>query len=192
MLFRSVARQTVGYFTTPDGDRDAYRPGRFPVWVYMEEDENQLFYGMPEFGGRAGIKVARHLRLGVDDDPDDPPDAIAQDKIEDVKRFMARFFTSSGWTLAGAEHCLYTNAPNEDFIIDLHPENPRIAIGAGFSGHGFKFGPLTGRLLAELAWEGKLSFPEADLAKRLFALGKQGVLSAGKAGKSPRLTPRTR
>lgn len=165
----TVARQTVGYFTTSEGDWDDYRPGRFPVWVYMEEDENHLFYGMPEWTGRAGVKVARHLRLGVDDDPDDPPDSIAQDRIEDVQRFMARFFAASGWTLSGAEHCLYTNAPNEDFIIDLHPENPRIAIGAGFSGHGFKFGPLTGRLLAELAWEGKPSFPEADLARRLFS-----------------------
>ena len=166
----NIARQTVGYFT-PEDDPDAYLPGRFPVWAYREQDENNLFYGMPVFG-RAGVKVGRHLRVGVDDDPDNPPDEIDQEKIEDVKRFMARFFTCKNWTLAGAEHCLYTNAPNEDFIIDLHPENPRIAFGAGFSGHGFKFGPLTGRLLAELAWEGKISIPDAELARRLFSLKK--------------------
>ena len=111
-----------------------------------------------------------HVCAGVDDDPDDPPAAIAQDKIDDLSRFMAGFFTSSGWTLVGAENCLYTNSPTEDFIIDLHPDNPRIAIGAGFSGHGFKFAPLTGRLLAELAWQGKISIPEADMARRLFSL----------------------
>lgn len=166
----NIARQTVGYFT-PEDDPDAYLPGRFPVWAYREQDENNLFYGMPVFG-RAGVKVGRHLRVGVDDDPDNPPDEIDQEKIADVKRFMARFFTCRNWTLAGAEHCLYTNAPNEDFIVDLHPENPRIAFGAGFSGHGFKFGPLTGRLLAELAWEGKISIPDAELARRLFSLEK--------------------
>ena len=166
----TISRQTVGYFT-PAHEPEAYRPGRFPVWVYMEQEENDLFYGMPEFG-RAGVKVARHMRIGVDDDPNEEPDAIDQDKIDDVKRFMAGFFTASGWTLADAEHCLYTNAPNEDFIIDLHPENPRIAFGAGFSGHGFKFAPLTGRLLAELAWEGKISIPEAEMARRLFSLKK--------------------
>ena len=166
----NIARQTVGYFT-PEDDPDAYLPGRFPVWAYREQDENNLFYGMPVFG-RAGVKVGRHLRVGVDDDPDNPPDAVDQEKIDDVRRFMARFFTCKNWTLAGAEHCLYTNAPNEDFIIDLHPENPRIAFGAGFSGHGFKFGPLTGRLLAELAWEGKISIPDAELARRLFSLKK--------------------
>ena len=166
----NVSRQTVGYFT-PGDDPDAYRPGRFPVWVYMEQEENDLFYGMPEFG-RAGIKVARHMRVGVDDDPDNPPDAIEQEKIDDVRRFMASFFSCKDWTLADAENCLYTNAPNEDFIIDLHPENPRIAFGAGFSGHGFKFSPLTGRLLAELVWEGKISIPDADLARQLFSLKK--------------------
>lgn len=166
----NIARQTVGYFT-PEDDPDAYLPGRFPVWAYREQDENNLFYGMPVFG-RAGVKVGRHLRVGVDDDPDNPPDAVDEEKIADVRRFMARFFTCKNWTLAGAEHCLYTNAPNEDFIIDLHPENPRIAFGAGFSGHGFKFGPLTGRLLAELALEGKISIPDAELARRLFSLKK--------------------
>jgi len=163
----TVTRQTVGYFTPP-GNADHYQRGRFPVWMYMGE-ANDVFYGMPEFG-RAGIKVARHVRYGVDDDPDAPPASIRQDRIDDIDRFMAGFFTLRGWTLAGAEHCLYTVSPDEDFIIDPHPENPRIAIGAGFSGHGFKFGPLTGRLLAELAWEGKLSIPEAETARRLFSL----------------------
>ena len=167
----AVARQTVGYFT-PAENPDAYQPGRLPVWMYMGE-ENDVFYGMPEFG-RAGVKVARHIRFGTDDDPDTPPDAIQEDKIDDLDRFMSGFFSSTGWTLAGAEHCLYTVSPNEDFIIDLHPDNPRIAIGAGFSGHGFKFGPLSGRLLAELAWEGRISIPEAELARHLFSIEKGG------------------
>jgi sarcosine oxidase len=167
----TVARQTVGYFTPAEGP-DAYRPGRFPVWMYMG-DGNDVFYGMPEFG-RAGVKAARHIRYGADDDADQPPQSVEQDRVDDITRFMARSFTSPGWTLAGAEHCLYTVAPDEDFIIDLHPENPRIALGAGFSGHGFKFGPLTGRLLAELAWEGKFSIPEANTARRLFSLAGKG------------------
>lgn len=168
----AVARQTVGYFAPP-GDIDDYRPGRFPVCMYMGEEENDVFYVMPEFG-RTGVKVARHVRYGRNDDPDDPPDSVAQYRIDDLKRFMTMLFSARGWTVAGAEHCLYTVSPNEDFIIDQHPENPRIAIGAGFSGHGFKFAPLSGRLLAELAWEGKVSIPEAETARRLFSLGDTG------------------
>ena len=40
--------------------------------------------------------------------------------------------------------------PDTDFIVDRHPELPQVAIGAGFSGHGFKFAPAIGELLAEL------------------------------------------
>jgi len=40
--------------------------------------------------------------------------------------------------------------PDTDFVVDRHPEQPRVAIGAGFSGHGFKFAPAIGELLAEL------------------------------------------
>ena len=69
----------------------------------------------------------------------------------------------------GAETCLYTNAPNEDFILDRHPSDPRIVIGAGFSGHGFKFGPLTGRILAELCLHGRTSVPPFEANRRVFA-----------------------
>ena len=172
-----VVRQTVGYFVPADNIAD-YRPGRFPVCMYMGEEENDVFYGMPEFG-RTGVKVARHVRYGRNDDPDDPPDFVAHERVGELNRFIAMFFSAKRWNLAGAEHCLYTVSPNEDFIIDLHPENPRIAIGAGFSGHGFKFGPLTGRLLAELAREGKLSMPEAETARRLFSLADKGNSGGG-------------
>ena len=56
--------------------------------------------------------------------------------------------------LKSARICLYTLTPDEDFIIDTHPEHSHVVIGAGFSGHGFKFGTLTGKILGELATEG--------------------------------------
>jgi glycine/D-amino acid oxidase-like deaminating enzyme len=46
--------------------------------------------------------------------------------------------------------CLYTMTPDEHFVIDRHPEHAHIVIGAGFSGHGFKFAPLIGHMLARL------------------------------------------
>jgi glycine/D-amino acid oxidase-like deaminating enzyme len=49
------------------------------------------------------------------------------------------------------ETCLYTNTPDYHFVLDRHPEIPNLAIGAGFSGHGFKFGPVLGEILADLA-----------------------------------------
>jgi len=52
--------------------------------------------------------------------------------------------------------------PDTDFIVDRHPEFPQVVIGAGFSGHGFKFAPAIGELLAEL-----LVDPRAETIPRL-------------------------
>ena len=57
-----------------------------------------------------------------------------------------------------AEVCLYTETPDEDFIIDVHPDAPNLLIAAGFSGHGFKFCALVGRILSELASTGETDF----------------------------------
>ena len=50
--------------------------------------------------------------------------------------------------------CLYTQTPDEHFIVDAHPEHKHVAIGAGFSGHGFKFSTMIGKMLTDLALDG--------------------------------------
>ena len=165
-----IARQTVGYFTL-SGDQEQYGVGRFPVWGNLgEETEGGVFYGLPQFG-REGIKIARHITAGVDDDPEPEPGEPPEGEIERLRSYLEEQFTPSVERLSGWETCLYTNRETEDFVIDLHPDDPRIAVGAGFSGHGFKFGPLTGRLLAELVIEGKTTVAEFEAMRNVFALG---------------------
>lgn len=155
-----VARQSVGYYEL--GPLPAGLPERlFPVWVYLDEGDNNVFYGLPPFGGR-GMKIGRHVTAGRADDPDHPPGQVAAEALFDLERFLTRELTVPIVARGGAEHCLYTNTPTEDFVLDRLPGNPRVAIGAGFSGHGFKFGPLTGRILTELVLDGKTSVPEFE------------------------------
>ena len=163
-----IARQTVAYLL-PEGRAEDYLIERFPVWVYLADGENNTFYGMPEFG-REGVKVARHLCHGFDDDPEAEPAEAEPARIEELRAFWGRQFTAPLRGLAGTESCLYTNTETEDFLIGLHPDDPRIAIGAGFSGHGFKFGPLTGRVLAEFVLNGKTTIPEFEQARAAFSL----------------------
>jgi glycine/D-amino acid oxidase-like deaminating enzyme len=59
------------------------------------------------------------------------------------------------WTAAFHPRCLYTLTPDKDFVVDQHPDYPQVVIGAGFSGHGFKFTTLMGKMLADLAIEGQ-------------------------------------
>jgi glycine/D-amino acid oxidase-like deaminating enzyme len=57
-------------------------------------------------------------------------------------------------------------SPDEHFIVDRHPEHPHVVFAAGLSGHGFKFTPVLGQALAELALDGSTALPIGFLALR--------------------------
>ena len=61
--------------------------------------------------------------------------------------------------------CIYTLSPDRHFVIDLHPDHANVAVATGFSGHGFKFAPAVGEMLADLVEGGK-----AQLPRELFTL----------------------
>ena len=52
--------------------------------------------------------------------------------------------------------------PNENFLVDFHPDTENIIIAAGFSGHGFKFSPLIGKMLTEMALMNKTGYDIKD------------------------------
>jgi sarcosine oxidase len=54
---------------------------------------------------------------------------------------------------------MYTVTPDAHFVLDRHPEFSNVVIGAGFSGHGFKFASVVGEVLADLALEGETRNP---------------------------------
>lgn len=85
--------------------------------------------------------------------------------VESLKKFVAPLEQ-----VVKMEHCLYTYTTTEDFIIDFHPQDKRIVIGSVCSGHGFKFGPLAGRVLAELVLRGKTTIPDFEAVRQRFAL----------------------
>jgi sarcosine oxidase len=155
------ARQTVVYL---DAEVDA---DRFPVWVGMWDGPNELYYGLPPFG-RPGLKIARHFTSEHRDDPDadpgepDPSHALA---------FAREHLAAPVRGLIATERCFYTNTDDEDFVLD---EVDGIVVGSACSGHGFKFGPLTGRILAELALDGRSSVTPFQAERARF-----GAESAG-------------
>lgn len=172
----TVTRQQVCYyrpadaapFQTHTGSRglqprphlpNAGRPGLqprspFPVFVEVTA-QNEFLYGIPYFG-KNGVKVARHGG-GQPVSPDTCNRTPDTDYIERLDTYVQERIPSLGKAVH-AEVCLYTETPDEDFIIDAHPDCPDVLIAAGFSGHGFKFCALVGRILQELAQTGKTDF----------------------------------
>ena len=67
---------------------------------------------------------------------------------------MRMYFPDANGPTMAMKTCLFTNSPDEHFILDLHPETPRVSIAAGFSGHGFKFSSVIGEIMTDFALEG--------------------------------------
>lgn len=155
-------RQNVAYFPLQGEVLE-----QFPVWAYLGADHNDFFYGLPDTSG--SLKLARHVTSDTADDPNQTA-APRPEAVEELEQFLERHCTLPMGKPLRAETCFYTNTDDEDFILDLHPGNPHLVIGAGFSGHGFKFGPVTGRILAELAVEGGARVAAFARNRRVFSL----------------------
>lgn len=152
-----VLRQEVCYFAPRDPA--PFRMDRFPVWVKLgagATPDDIHYYGFPIFG-RFGVKLARFHGAGPGVDPDRVEHALTEEEAAATRAFLARYFPAAaeGAAWIGGTTCLFTMTPDEDFVIDLHPDDARIAVAAGFSGHGFKFASAIGEALAGLALDGR-------------------------------------
>ena len=146
-----AARQVQFYFDAAGAAGDGH-----PVFV-CEDDDATIFYGVPAHDGQ-GTKVGLHDEGGACT-ADDVDRAIHQAEIDGMRRRLERVAPSLAGGLLDARTCLYTNTPDGHFVIGLHPEHPQVAVAAGFSGHGFKFAPVVGEILADLATEGSTPLP---------------------------------
>src|SRR5262249_54261210 len=64
--------------------------------------------------------------------------------------------------------CMYTVTPDKHFVIDVHPAHAQVSVACGFSGHGFKFAPTVGEILADLAEEGRTKHEIGMFSARRF------------------------
>ncbi|MDQ3813046.1 MAG: N-methyl-L-tryptophan oxidase [Armatimonadota bacterium] len=157
----TVTRQQYAHFGII-GERDAFAPDHFPVWIDMAE----LFYGFPEHDALPGVKVARHVP-GPVYDPDNLDREPRDEDNEVLRHYMERRLPQASGPVTYSKVCLYTMTPDEDFIIDRLPDEPRVIFIGGLSGHGFKFTVLLGQIAARLAQDQE---PGYDL--RRFALSR--------------------
>jgi sarcosine oxidase len=158
----TIQRQTVGYYELAPTDAAE------PVWVYLGRGPSDVYYGLPD-SRQAAVKVGRHETSGRDDDPDEPAEPEAE-MLSAIEQVLAEQLSQPVIARKAAETCLYTSTPSEDFLVGPLPAEPRILIGSACSGHGFKLGPLTGRLLAEMALGQPTSGELWDAARQQFSV----------------------
>nr|AAC39948.1 sarcosine oxidase [Mus musculus] len=130
-------------------------------------------YGLPASEYPGLMKICYHHGDNVDPEERDCPKTFSD--IQDVQ-ILCHFVRDHLPGLRAEpdimERCMYTNTPDEHFILDWHPKYDNIVIGAGFSGHGFTLAPVVGKILYELSM--KLP-PSYDLAP--FRMSRFSTLS---------------
>lgn len=150
-----VKRQVLHWFNYAETDTAKFDPQHFPIFIW-EHRPDYLFYGFPDLGH--GFKVAIHHR-GMQTTADAIDRNVYEEEIAEISSLVHRYFNA---TLAyrNSAVCMYTNTPDEHFIIDHHPDCDDILIASACSGHGFKFSSAIGKILADLALD---QLPDFDI-----------------------------
>jgi monomeric sarcosine oxidase len=150
----TVTRQTVFWFRP--SEPAAYALGTQPVFVW--ERPGLSPYGFPCLDADGGVKIGLHHR-GPEVDPDLVDRFVTPEEAAEVADLVRPLLPTLPGELLRAIACLYTTTPDHDFVIGLHPDHANVAIACGFSGHGFKFVPVVGEVLADLALDGFTHHP---------------------------------
>ena len=160
------------FWYEPIAQPEHFEAANLPVWI-LELDDDYAFYGFPSLPGQ-GVKVARH-HGGRPVDPDTIDRAATAEDEQPVRDYMARYMPLANGPRLDSRVCMYTNTPDFNFILDLHPADERVVIASPCSGHGFKFSNVIGSIAADLALDGRTEFEIGFLSIKRFAKEVQGI-----------------
>lgn len=126
---------------------EAFSPPEFPV--FNAEIATSGWYGFPYQASAGVLKIANH-GAGVALDPHLGRRHVSEDQISYLRAFLTESLPQLGDAeLVGTRLCLYHDTRDGQFWIDRHPDVANLTIGAGGSGHAFKFAPLLGGWIAD-------------------------------------------
>ncbi len=141
-----VTRQVLGWFTPKDAA--PFASEKFPIFLF--ESPHGVHYGFPPNTG-GNLKISKHHHFDEAVEPDTCDREVSSRDQQGIRDFITDYLPAADGPMVEAKTCLYTMTPDGDFIIDRLPGNPNIVIASPCSGHGFKFAPVIGDILADLA-----------------------------------------
>lgn len=141
------------FWTSPGEDRFSVANGFLPFAI--EEADGRFYYGFPAVDGD-GVKIGEHTGgAPVAAARNEAPEYAAQAR-SDLEAFLKRRAPGLSPAITKQQSCLYAMSPDGHFIIDRHRDDERMVFALGHSGHGFKFAPVIGEALADLALKGEM------------------------------------
>ena len=142
-------RQVLAWLQPTRPER--FRADVFPVFNLLVDEGR--FYGFPVFGV-PGFKFGKYHHLEQMVDPE-TVDREAHDYDEQLLReFAERYFPDGCGPTMDLQTCMFTNTPDNHFVLDLHPDYPQVSFASPCSGHGYKFASVIGEIMADLAETG--------------------------------------
>jgi glycine/D-amino acid oxidase-like deaminating enzyme len=143
-------RQVLGWFQPADPAK--FAPATFPVLNLMVEEGR--YYLLPVYGV-PGLKIGLYHHLGEKG----PADALSREVTAAdealLRRCLAHYFPEADGPVMSLRTCLFTNVPDEHFVIDTLPGRPEVVVASPCSGHGYKFASVVGEIVADLATTGQ-------------------------------------
>lgn len=153
----SPRRIPIYWFAPRQGQEAAFQHGRFPLFLY-QCDDGALLYGIPAgMPGETGVKIGFHNRQQLPADPDAPPPGpVPAACLDEIGQRVASVFPGLAATPRSSKWCWYTMSADESFVIGQSERYPSVYFASACSGHGFKFAPAIGQVLAAMA-QGQLT-----------------------------------
>lgn len=155
----AVQRQSV-HWLRPSTSVTDFSADKFPVYMWSQPVPAGAalveLYGFPHQPGEEGVKAALyHDGLHTDVDPDTVDRVIRDCDCQAVRELIAGAIPALAGDCVAGSVCMYPGVPDDDFLLGIHPgSSGRVVLALGFSGHGFKFVPVVGEIIAELVIDG--------------------------------------
>ena len=154
----TVLQEQLAFFQVRDPA--AHTPDRLPLLMHRFPGTTSLGSVFPIYG-HEGVKVMLDRIGSAVVDPGNPDRSIDPLRLERLRVYATELMPGITGEILETTSCRYTMTPDEDFIIDFHPEHRQIVFASPCSSHGFKFAPVIGQMLADLAVDGTTPYPTA-------------------------------
>ena len=150
-----VVERQVMHWVAPTGPIDPWL--EHPV--YICGDGREQVYGFPATDGPAGGVKVSFFRAGEPTTPATVDRTVRPAEAAELRARAREVFPGLDGPTVDAQVCLYTTTPDEHFVLGRHPGHDNVVVACGFSGHGFKFVPVVGEIVADLALDGTTRHP---------------------------------
>ena len=147
---------------------ELFQRGHLPVFIHFS-DEGE-FYAVPSHSER-GFKLGGPHFAREAIDPDEIARVPSARQLAALQGFVARFMPDANLPPSETRGCIYTKTPDEDFVIDTVPGLPQVLAVSACSGHGYKFAPVLGEIIADYVTKGAARFELGP-----FSFGRFGAL----------------